>query len=1041
MAANDFDPSEQTIFDEASRLTDARARSAYLDTACGGRPELRARIEKLLKAGQRADEYLAGDPIGIGSSTGRTAVPSEGPGDTIGKYRLLENIGEGGFGTVFMAEQREPIRRRVALKVIKIGMDTREVVARFEAERQALAMMDHPNIAKVLDAGATAAGRPYFVMELVSGKKITDYCDEKRLQTRKRLDLFISVCAAVQHAHQKGIIHRDLKPSNILVAEHDGVPVPKVIDFGIAKATQMKLTEKTMFTRFHQVFGTVAYMSPEQAQLTSDDIDTRSDVYSLGVLLYELLTGETPFDGNELLKAGLDEMRRTIREREPARPSMRLSTLSAEKLTTTAKRHGLESPKLISQLRGDLDWIVMKCLEKDRSRRYESATVLAADLERHLKNEPVEACPPSNLYRLGKIVRRNKMTFAAGCAILTALVLGLGTSTWMFLRERAARQRATRAEQAQMRMREEAELAQGNEAKLRLDAEANQKKAEMEKAKSEEVVQFFRKMLSGVGPAKALGRDTAMLREILDKTVEDIGTGLKTEPEVEAQFRSEIANVYKSLSLYEPAEAMQRKALELYRTQFGNSNTNVAEALSTLGVILDDADKYHDSEVALLESLKIETNIFGCGNPRMARTMRKLAWVLSEQGRLAEAEHVAYQALAMHRQTAGNDEEGFADSLETLGKVFDERNCWAEAETVFREALSVRIKFNERQPLELAATLYSLGNPLRLQGKLDVAEVMLTESLRLRRKVLGNEHGDVADSLISLGELLRSAGKLPEAESLLREGLAIGTKMFGSEHSSILAGMNNLALVLKTEGKLADAEEMYRQVLALERKVEGAEHQHVAILLHNLARVLHAEDKLADAESAERDAAALAQKVFGEEDPYTARFQDNLSSILRDAGDRWEAELFCREALATRRKICEKNPSSPAASLELAASLFLLADLTQFNGNFQLAESLARECLAIREAKQSGGWPTFAARCKVGACLLEQERYLEAEPLLLSGWAGLLDLAQSQPDRTLHNELKVTSRFLVKLYKDTSRTNEMAQWNQRLVELEKSETQ
>src|SRR4030095_6149356 len=311
-------------------------------------------------------------------------------GESIGRYKLLQQIGEGGCGVVYMAEQEEPVRRRVAVKVIKIGMDTKSVMARFDAERQALAMMDHPNIAKVLDAGATETGRPYFVMELVRGQKLTDFCDENTLSTEARLKLFIEVCHAIQHAHQKGIIHRDIKPSNILVTVNDGVPVPKVIDFGIAKATSgQQLTGKTIYTAVEQFIGTPAYMSPEQAVLTSLDIDTRSDIYALGVLLYELLTGKTPFDAKELLAIGLDAMRRTIREQEPQRPSTRISTLAQDELSTTAQRRGIEAPKLLSELRGDLDWIVMKALEKDRAHRYETANGLAADIKRHLDNEPV----------------------------------------------------------------------------------------------------------------------------------------------------------------------------------------------------------------------------------------------------------------------------------------------------------------------------------------------------------------------------------------------------------------------------------------------------------------------------------------------------------------------------------------------------------------------------------------------------------------------------------------------------------------------------
>jgi WD40 repeat protein/serine/threonine protein kinase len=389
-------------------------------------------------------------------------IPSlEKAGDHIGRYKLLEQIGEGGCGVVYIAEQEEPIRRRVALKVIKLGMDTKQVIARFEAERQALAIMDHPNIAKVFDAGATDAGRPYFVMELVPGAKITDYCDRHKLSTRQRLDLFIQVCSAIQHAHQKGIIHRDIKPSNVLVAEHDGMPLPKVIDFGIAKATTAQpLSDPTGFTVFEQFIGTPAYMSPEQAGMGGLDIDVRSDIYSLGVLLYELLVGQPPFDSADLRRSALDEVLRIIREREPPRPSARLTTLARPELTTLAERRQTEPAKLPNLLRGDLDWIVMKCLEKDRTHRYETANALAVDIQRHLNTEPVVARPPSKLYRFERLVRRNKLAFAAAGVVAAALVVGLSVSTWLFLKEKEARQEAVQAEQTAKMTLSTAEFSQ-----------------------------------------------------------------------------------------------------------------------------------------------------------------------------------------------------------------------------------------------------------------------------------------------------------------------------------------------------------------------------------------------------------------------------------------------------------------------------------------------------------------------------------------------------------------------------------------------------
>ena len=456
--------SEEEIIAAALRLPTPEGRATYLDQACGDDEPLRQRIEALLQAHDKAGEVLDNPTADVGATTLSFAtgmVPMTGkPGERIGRYRILERIGEGGCGVVYVAEQTEPVRRRVALKVIKLGMDTHEVIARFEAERQALALMDHPNIAKVLDGGATESGRPFFVMELVKGVRITDYCDKNNLSTSERLGLFIQVCHAIQHAHQKGIIHRDIKPSNILVTLHDGVPVPKVIDFGIAKATSgQRLTDKTLYTAIEQFIGTPAYMSPEQAELSGLDIDTRSDIYALGVLLYELLTGKTPFDAKRLVEAGLNEIRRIISEEEPPRPSTRLSILTTEEQTTAAKRRQTDPPRLLHLVRGDLDWIVMKTLEKDRTRRYDTANGLASDIERHLNNEPVVARPPSNLYRFQKLVRRNKLGFVAGATIAVVLVLAVVvSSSQAVLARRAERQAQDEREKA----KREAERADRN---------------------------------------------------------------------------------------------------------------------------------------------------------------------------------------------------------------------------------------------------------------------------------------------------------------------------------------------------------------------------------------------------------------------------------------------------------------------------------------------------------------------------------------------------------------------------------------------------
>lgn len=437
---------EQLLFAAALPLADSGERESFLKVACGEDASLRLRVIEMLEDHVESERLFTEciSNISLDDITASEALKTEKEktsigemsGMRIGRYQLLRQLGEGGCGVVYLAEQVEPVRRRVAFKVIKLGMDTKSVIARFDAERQALAMMDHPNIAKVLDAGATESGRPYFVLEFVQGVKITTYCDEEKLTASQRLKLFIQVCLAIQHAHQKGVIHRDIKPSNILVATHDGAPVPKVIDFGIAKAIEGRLMEDTNFTADGQIVGTPAYMSPEQAELSGWDVDTRSDIYSLGVLLYELLTGRTPFNQKELIQSGLDEMRRTLREDEPRRPSTMLTGLGNTELTVTAQRRKLEPFKLIKSLKGDLDWIVMKALEKDRQRRYETANALAMDIRRYLGNEPVLARPPSQFYRLKKLVQRNKVIYACGLVVALTLIAGLWVSTSFFFKER-----------------------------------------------------------------------------------------------------------------------------------------------------------------------------------------------------------------------------------------------------------------------------------------------------------------------------------------------------------------------------------------------------------------------------------------------------------------------------------------------------------------------------------------------------------------------------------------------------------------------------
>jgi serine/threonine protein kinase/tetratricopeptide (TPR) repeat protein len=969
-----------------------------------------------------------------------------------------------------MAEQTQPVQRRVALKVIKPGMDSKQVVARFEAERQALALMDHVNIARVLDAGTYLgvrgqesgvrthgseltpdscsltpdSGRPYFVMELVHGVPITQYCDDHRLTPRQRLELFVPVCHAVQHAHQKGVIHRDLKPSNILVTLYDGVAVPKVIDFGVAKATDQRLTERTLFTQFGTMVGTPEYMSPEQAETSALGVDTRSDIYALGVLLYELLTGSTPLGHQRFREAAYAEVLRIIKEEEPPRPSTRLSD-SGKALASISAQRQMEPVKLTKLVRGELDWVVMKALEKDRTRRYATAQEFAADVQRYLTDEPVQACPPSAGYRLRKFVRRHKGPVTAGVALAALLVLGIvGTSVGLVRALRAehtATQETARATAAEAQATEEVAIAKAVNDFLQND------------------------LLAQAAPEKNARAKKVTVEELLGRAAARIPGKFGQRPRVEAEIRQTIGDAYHALGDYPTAQLHLERAWDIGRRVLGEEHPCTLTFMNQLAIVYQAQEQFAKAESLIVRVLDARRRLLGDEHPGTLVAMSNLAVLYKDQRQFAKAEPLFIETLEKSRRVQGDEHRDTLILMNNLALLYQEQGQFARAEPLFVETLGLRRRALGEEHPDTLHTMNDLAGLYQARGQFALAEPLFVQVLDKNRHVFGEEHPRTLAAMTTLAMLYVAQGQYPKAEELYVRELEISRRVWGEEHPDTLRSMNNLATLYGKRGQIAKAEPLVVEVLDVTRRVRGEDHPATLAAMSNLAASYWSTNQLDRSVPLFEEVLKRRRAQLGPDHPSTLRTMANLGVNYRDAGRlpeglallerAWElarkrpgalASTFIPTTLAeTYDRTGQYAKAEPLyrAVLETARTHHGIAspptaDALDALGRHLLkqqksadAEPPLRECLAIREQNVPDDWATFNTKSMLGGSLLGQRKYAEAEPLLLAGFEGMKQREERIPFPGRSRLAEAVER-LVQLYDATGKPDRAAEWRQKL---------
>lgn len=1027
---------EETLFELALNTPPAEL-PALLDRECADDPVLRKRIEKLLAA------HLASDGT-LGSHTEQTrgaldrATLEVRPKDTVigsvlgGKYKLIENIGHGGMGSVFMAQQTDPVKRLVAVKVIKSGMDSRAVLARFDAERQALAMMDHPNIAKVLDAGATEFGSPYFVMELVKGVPITKFCDDNKLTPRQRLELFLPVCEAIQHSHQKGIIHRDIKPTNVLVAMYDDRAVPKVIDFGVAKATEHSLTDLDLFTGFGALVGTPEYMSPEQAGFNNLDIDTRTDVYSLGVLLYELLSGHTPVDRKSLQKAAIYEILRIVRDVDAPLLSAKLSSIDT--LPSVAANRKTEPKKLATQFRGELDWVLHKALEKDRERRYSTATGLASDIQRYLSNEVVEARPPSKLYRFQKLIKRNQAQVLAASLVMMSLLAGIVGTTWGLIR---AEQRRVQAEAAQAEEATQRGLAQANEAKALL-------------AKEEEIRQ---RAIAEAEKQQAIESRNRALDALRATTGEDVEKLIGEKKALSPNERAYLEAVAKRWQLFSTQEGND----QLSRAISGEGHLRVAHLWDQLGR-REDALLEHEQAEKIYRELAEEFPTVAEYVQGLATCCNNLGLVLDHLGRRVEAQAKLRDGLAINKKLTDDFPNqadyrlALAGNYHNIAIVSDELGNRAEALESYLQGLAIEealVKEFPDQPVyrsRLAVSRSNLGALLVSMGQHPQAQEHYDQALSLREKLVADfptqtEHFvHLSASYNNYGNLLEALGRSEEAVKRYRSAVSIKQKLVADypgvpEYASSLASTyNNLASQLRSQGQNAEAVSLYRKSMAICENLatifpyELEYQQDLAATYHRLANLLREANKLESALELHRKSIDIREKLVRDFSALPDFRKDlasshySLGQLLRKLDQPIEAEESYRKALSTFAELTAEFPTVVVYEDSLASSHNtlgnLLADidkLEQALEQYRLAASIRERLVTVHPAIPEYRIDLAGVYSNIAIKLFEGDRATES----LEWFQKAIALLESIQQATTTSSK--TARYLEECYEGRSR--------------------